>query len=144
MSSMTFQRGTGPLQLSINGGEWWITYPNKMIEYTEDQRAYARYNGVILPEESGVLAVQINLEQLLHTLTLDELRLLLGYLAHITEHGSTHVGSLMNSMYQAHTARNWEVLRTLNQELDECLASIKCAGDTGKEIFASFDENSES
>lgn len=135
MSAITFERGTGPLQFSISGGEWWVTHPHKTVTYTEEQRYVAMFKGIELPEDGGVLAVQINEAQLFNTLTPNELRLMLGYCSHVKEHGSTHIGSLMAALYEAHTSAKWAVFRTTLNELDECLSSIELAGSTARAIF---------
>lgn len=138
MSTLTFDRGNGPVEYTIEQGDWWISWLERDIQYNEQQLAYARFGGVSLPDEQH-MKLQISQKTLFDGLSPDELRVVLGYCSHISEHGREHTWQLVLSMVEC--GADYSALRSLNVELDECLAQIECAGVTGRAVFAFLDEH---
>lgn len=132
---ITYDRGAGPIKLSLIGEHWWVTYLERRIEdyYTPADVMEAQYDGRELPE--GLIMTQINDHQLLAMLNHSELRDLLGYCAHLVEQNTTFISEIVRNMGDAVTAKDWDTLRGLNISLEDTILANATAKAMSQRIY---------
>jgi hypothetical protein len=135
MSGITFDRGTGPVEFLIQGGEWWVRFPERLMEdaMSDADKLLAEYNGK--PPPTGPIMVQINGSQLFNMLSPEELRLVMGHCSHITEQAFAEAAEMVGHMNAALAARSFTALGDHAGEIMEYVRNANLAQMTSLDIY---------
>ena len=143
-----FRRGAGTVHLALCPDDedlWhWMFLPDDLPTVQEVPTGFVDFESgehQMREVEWTPQIVHAENASIVTSLSPDELKDMLGFLSHVTEHAVTHAGELVKAMSRSHNDRQWDALAEQNIELHGVLVVRATVGNLGRKVYEALDTN---
>lgn len=136
MDGITFPRAHSDITVHLtNQGLWSVL--------REVQPTLIGYDFFGAPQYTagGLVDTVVDQRQLMSLLTPDEVDLLLGYCAHVCEHGRMAITDTITALIHANTRKDWEQVTYLCEQIHAATEQLHTADETGRLILGSVHDD---